>query len=638
MQICVDNLQGVDDQNCFDPSSKTNVCCQTVQHAIANSQDGTTINIHGGQPDEKPRFYSLNQTIEIRHNLTIQGSPVHQAPIVIFNKTISTSLQYAFTFKASNNYPTKFKISRVNFQDMNIVSCANGMCDITLHESEAVCKGCSTSFIKMTSSSPTKLSTTNTYFESDKYCLYSSSKNIEVNFSNVTLVSGSRVFMKNRVSSKYNIVLNFTDMKTFGLFKYYAISLDGYFSNVNLDRIHFSDSTFPNQGMRLRLKTNTKDVNFEMAELKLKDVEIRNVTGKGSELFDIERCNAVINNINIRNSGLTTVLNFQKVIGNITNIEAYKVNLKHVASIEWYSEVNIQHIHATQCHFENVTLADYRLGGAYSRHRHKGLLFFDLSQATLHNITVLDNYFGCNIVYLTDSSAFVSDVLFQGNYVKKFALEYTDRGQLWITNSSIVKNIFETGILYAYFGTSLNITNVQIHNNQVAKQDFTRFVAFFTRITPLTLEDVSIQDNQQIDIIELVKSDTRVINMTIKGNFLAGTIFYMNFDQLLAIDLKYIDNTVHITTAASRHTLMAFDRVDANIQNLYISNNTLSGSAVTVKETTLKMRDVVIVNNYFGFHAVQCVIGSNTEIDNLVLTGNTMQRGIHFYFSSSSKS
>ena len=130
-----------------------------------------------------------------------------------------------------------------------------------------------------------------------------------------------------------------------------------------------------------------------------------------------------------------------------------------------FSQLSMKNLKVFDCFFEKVTIKDYRLGGAYSPYRHKGLLFLDASKMDFTDSTVTRNNFGWQFIYSTDSDLNLYRVMLSGNLVEKDAIEFTDRGRLTIDDSVIELNRLSSRIFninFAYGVKTVSYTHLTL--------------------------------------------------------------------------------------------------------------------------------------------------------------------------------
>lgn len=105
--------------------------CKTLGYGFKNNGNISTIILDGGH--SKQMVYYVNRTISIQTNITIRRSERSKFTPIIGKHTLDKStIIYAFSLEKIS---TKINVSFhfIQFENLNIVSCKNVSCAITMH-------------------------------------------------------------------------------------------------------------------------------------------------------------------------------------------------------------------------------------------------------------------------------------------------------------------------------------------------------------------------------------------------------------------------------------------------------------------------------------------------------------------------
>ena len=622
-------------------------CCKTIDYAVFNAPSDTTVNIVTsnysdgagalGNNNITKNIFFLNGTLEITKNLTIQAAPHSSYRPVITIKDIG-SIQFAFSLvgRESEDNQINLNLIGLDFKDVNIVKCLDNTVICTVHIQQCKglqCKDCSAKFVDIKTTMPASLSVWDTSFQSGGYSIRILSKDVSMILNSVTLISGSRIYMKNTKTDK-KLAVRINGLRTAGLFPLYAARFVGHFRELVLQGIDIVNTTFVKQGLRVELSTDNK----VKSNVTLANILVRNTTINpgGTDLISVQWASINITNISVHHSKLAIAIKISRSIGSIESITGASGSAMMLLVAASFSQLSMTNLKVFDCFFEKVTIKDYRLGGAYSPYRHKGLLFLDASKMDFTDSTVTRNNFGWQFIYSTDSDLNLYRVMLSGNLVEKDAIEFTDRGRLTIDDSVIELNRLSSRIFNINFAYGVKMSNLKIEGNRNAQ-----FASYLTVLfiqgtqaqkIPTNLTNIVIRNNSIIDFANLRDSITTMKNLSCKENTIHGYFIMVTYGTFDGLNISIIGNVANSTIMDSYivdGNVLVFDRVSVNIGDMIIANNFISGYAVQDSECMrFKLHNCRITGNVIKDSALYHKDGADLVVDNLEITNNTLDSGL----------
>ena len=619
-------------------------CCKTIDFAAINAPSDTTINILTSSPsgisgnsNNSSNHFVLNGTLEISKNLTIQAAANSTyRPVVTIKDAESIHFAFSIVGTQSENGPINLNLIGLDFQDVNIVKCLDNtvICNVHINQCKGQqCKDCSAKFVDIKTTNPAVLSIWDSSFQSGGYSIRILSKDVSMSLHNVTLVSGSRIYIKNTKKDK-KLAVRINGLRTAGLFPLYAARFVGHFKELVLQGIEILNTTFVKQGLRVELSTDNKvKSNVTMSDILVQNTTIN--TG-GTDLISVKWATLTISNVSVIRSKLAIAIKISRSVGNVELITSTSGSSMMLLVSASFSQVSLTKVRVSDCFFEKVTIRDYRLGGAYSPYRHKGILFLDASSMHFTDSIVTRNDFGWQFIYTTDSDLTWSRVTLSGNTIARDAIEFTDRGRLLVKECVIKENRFGSRIFNIRFANGLRMYNVQIEGN--------RNLPILTHITvmliqgtnaqkiPTELTNVVVRNNSNIDFLNLLNAITNVSNTTIAGNTVYGyfvTVTYGSFDGYNISAVGNVANTTIRDSYIVDGNGFVFDRVTVNIKALNISDNNISGYAIQDSECkSFRLQNCRITGNVIKDTAIYHKEGADLVVNGLVISGNTLDSGL----------
>ena len=615
-------------------------CCKTINYTVTNAPSETTINIvvdcdGAGITNSTKNHFALNGTIEVSKNLTIKAySGLTCRPIITKN---TGPVQFAFSLGGGGDGENKGHLIEINlnlvgldFQGVNIVNCQDEsvMCNVHIDQCKAIqCEGCSAKFVDIRTAMPTYLSISNSSFQSDGYSIRILSKDASLSISNVTLVSGSQIYIKNTNTDK-KVSVRIRDLHTTGSFPLYAAHFVGHFKELVLQEISMLDTTFARQGLRVQFYTDNK----VKSNVTLRDVVVQNTTNSGTDLFSFENCVVNVTNITVIRSKLTIAIKVTRSVGNLSDITAATGSYMMLLVAVLQSEASVAKVNVSNCYFESVTFRDNRLGGRYSPYRHKGLIFLEYSTGYLSDFTVTGNHFGWHFVYSTDSEVLLTRVVLSKNKVDNEALELADRVGFVIHDFVIEGNQFKSTVFNVFHNRRLIVSDMLITDNFVEQNNFSYFTIFRVLQTPVELRNVVVRYNVNIKVFVFHHCEIQVFNLSILHNKMYYNLMTATYGSFAAFNVTAANNTVSTNikdTGTVEGSAMVFDNVDVSIiKDLNIANNMLRNAISCLSCIRFNMDTCHIAGNVIKQKAISHTDGGDLVIKNVQIVDNKMQSGL----------
>ena len=157
--------------------------------------------------------------------------------------------------------------------------------------------------------------------------------------------------------------------------------------------------------------------------------------------------------------------------------------MSHLSVVQSNTHLILKHGYIEQCHFQKVTIKDYRFP-RYSPQVNKALLFIDRSNVRIHNLTTNYNNFGWYVIYVVDHSNLIArDIWIQSNEISQYALRFSDSYNYSITRLLFENNVLRKGFQQSNHGNSLKYSDIIIQNNTNFK------VGYFNQVFMLLPQD-----------------------------------------------------------------------------------------------------------------------------------------------------